>query len=190
MHGESLLAGPRDSRDRIHTGKHPMSSREQPRLIENRIVSAIAITIFLLLLAGFAGVLLNPRNTLGLVDPVIRWLRPSASSADIDRLHTMTRDLGHFLIPAAAFGILVIGPLRKHPVFALVLCVLFAVIDESLQNFMPGRTGSVTDVIIDTSGAVSAYVAYLAIIHWLNAQNYPLHSRKPNQAPRHRHTEI
>ena len=98
--------------------------------------------------------------------------------------------LGPLLIPAAAFGVLVIGPLRKHPVFALVLCVLFAVIDESLQNFMPGRTGSVTDVIIDTSGAVSAYVAYLAIINLLKTRNYPLHSRKADQALRHRHTEI
>ena len=167
-----------------------MASRQQPKPIEHRIVSTIAITVFLVLLAGFAGILLNPRNTLALVDPLIRWLRPSASSADIDRFHTMTRDLGHFLIPAAAFGILVIGPLRKHPVFALVLCVLFAMIDESLQNFMPGRTGSVTDVIIDTSGAVSAYVAYLAIIHLLNTLNYPLPSRKADQAPQHRHTEI
>jgi VanZ family protein len=72
----------------------------------------------------------------------------------------MARDLGNFFIPAAAFGILVIGPLCKHPVFALTLCVSFAVIDESLQNFMPGRTGSVADVIIDSSGAVFASFAY------------------------------
>ena len=147
-----------------------MPSRENPRLIKNRIVSAIVIAIFLVLLAGFAGVLLNPGNTLALVDPFIRWLRPSASPADIDRLHTMARDLGHFLIPAVAFGILVIGPLRKHPVFALALCVLFAVVDESLQNFIPSRSGSVTDVIIDTSGAVFAYFAYLAISNLLKAR--------------------
>jgi hypothetical protein len=42
-----------------------MPSRENPRLIENRIV----IAIFLVLLAGFASVLLNPGNTLALVDP-------------------------------------------------------------------------------------------------------------------------
>ena len=153
-----------------------MASRVE-RLSENRIVNAIVITVFLVLLAVSAGVMLNPRNTLALVDPFIRWLRPSASSADIDRLHTMARDLGHFLIPAAAFGILVIGPLRKHPLFALGLCVLFAVIDESLQNFMPGRTGSLADVIIDTSGAVLAYFAYLAIINLLKVRKYPLHAR-------------
>lgn len=87
-------------------------------MIEHRIVNTIAITVFLVLLAGFAGVLSNPRNTLALVDAFIRWLRPSASS-DIDRFHTMTRDLGHFLIPAAAFGTLVIGRLRKDPLFCV-----------------------------------------------------------------------
>jgi VanZ family protein len=167
-----------------------MPSGENPRLIKNRVVSALALAVFLVLLAGFAGVLLNPRNTLALVDPLIRWLRPSESSADIDRLHTMARDLGHLLIPAAAFGILVLGPLRRHPVFALVLCALFAVIDESIQNFMPGRTGSIADVIIDTSGAVFAFFAYLAIINLLKARNYPLYARKAEQAARHGRTEI
>ena len=134
-------------------------------MIENRIVSTVGIAVFLVLLAGFAGVVLNPRNTLALIGPFIRWLRPSASSADIDRLHTMARDFGHFLIPAAAFVILVIGPLRRHPVSALLLCVSFAVIDESIQNFVPGRTGSIVDIIIDATGAVFAYFGYLAIIN-------------------------
>jgi VanZ family protein len=166
-----------------------MPSRENPRLIENRVVSAAAIAVFLVLLAGFAGVMLNPRITLALIDPFIRWLRPSASSADIDRLHAIARDLGHFLIPAAGFGILVIGPLRKHPVFALGLCVLFAVIDESMQNFMPGRTGSIADVIIDTSGAVFAYFAYLAIINLLKTRKYPPHGREAPRGTRQRQTQ-
>jgi VanZ family protein len=163
-----------------------MPSRVQ-RLSENRIVNAIVITVFLALLAGFAGVMLNPRNTLALVEPFIRWLRPSASSADIDLVHTMARDLGHFLIPAAAFAILVFGPLRKHPVSALLLCVSFAVIDESIQNFMPGRTGSIVDVIIDTTGAVFAYFAYLAIINLSKAQKFPLYARDTERGVRPRH---
>jgi VanZ family protein len=166
-----------------------MPSRVQ-RLIENRIVSAIMITVFLVLLAGFAGVMLNPRNTLALVDPFIRWLRPSASSGDIDRLHTMARDFGHFLIPAAAFAILVIGPLRKDPISALFLCISFAVIDESIQNFMPGRTGSIGDIIIDTTGAVFAYFAYLAIISWAKCRKYPLHARDAERGVRPRHKEL
>jgi predicted histidine transporter YuiF (NhaC family) len=46
-----------------------MPSRKNPRLIENRVVIAAAIAVFLVLLAGFSGVMLNPGNTLALVDP-------------------------------------------------------------------------------------------------------------------------
>ena len=60
-------------------------------------------------------------------------------------------------------------------VFALVLCALFAVIDESLQNFIPGRTGSLADVIVDISGAVLAYFSYLAISFLLRMWKYLLH---------------
>jgi VanZ family protein len=144
--------------------------------MENRVVSTAAIAVFLVILAGFAGLLLNPRNTLALIDPCIRWVQPSASSANIERFHAMIRDFGHFLIPAAAFGILVLGPLRKHPLFAFGLCVSFAVIDESIQNFMPGRTGSIADIVIDTSGAMFAYFAYLAIIKLLKLRKYPAHA--------------
>jgi VanZ family protein len=50
------------------------------------------------------------------------------------------------------------------------------VIDESIQNFMPGRTGSIADIVIDTSGAMFAYFAYLAIIKLLKLRKYPAHA--------------
>jgi VanZ family protein len=132
--------------------------------LESRIASAITVAMFLVVLAVFAGVSLTHGNTFALVDPVVRWVQPAASSAEIDRIHMMARKFGHFLIPAVAFALLVIGPLRRRPGLALALCALFAMIDESLQSFIPGRTGSVADVMLDTSGAVVAYFVYRAIL--------------------------
>jgi VanZ family protein len=140
-----------------------MASREQLQLLESRIVRTLTIATFLLGLAAFAGVLLAHKNTLAIVDPLIRWVRPAAASADIERIHNVARKFGHFLIPAAAFALLVIGPLRKRPGLALILCVLFAVIDESVQTLIPGRIGSLADVILDASGAIFAYFTYRAI---------------------------
>ena len=37
------------------------------------------------------------------------------------------KKFGHFLIPAIAFVVLVIGPLRRRPLLALLLCAAFAV---------------------------------------------------------------
>ena len=135
-------------------------------MLESPTMVWITVVTFVIALAIFAGVALHPQNTLALVDPFVRWLRPSASPEDIDRIHFMAREFGHFLIPAAAFFVLVIGPLRRRPLLALLLCAAFAVIDESIQNFMPGRTGSLTDVVGDVSGATLAYVVYRAIL-WI-----------------------
>jgi VanZ family protein len=133
-------------------------------MLESPAMAWVTVAMYVIALALFAGVALHPQNTLALVDPIIRWFRPFASFDDIDHIHRMAREFGHFLIPAMAFVVLVIGPLRKRPLFALLLCAAFAVIDESLQNFMPGRTGSLADVIVDVSGATLAYVVYRTIL--------------------------
>jgi VanZ family protein len=125
-----------------------VASREQLQLLESRIVSTLMIATFLIALAAFAGVLFANKNTLALADPLIRWIRPAASSTEIERIHILARKFGHCLIPAAAFAVLVIGPLRTRPALALILCVLFAAIDEFLQTFTPGRNGSLADVIL------------------------------------------
>jgi VanZ family protein len=83
----------------------------------------------------------------------------------------MARELGHFLIPAVGFALLVVGPLRRSPLLALLVCGVFAMIDESLQNFMPGRTGSLADVMVDTSGATFAYLAHRAI-SWIRLSRF------------------
>jgi hypothetical protein len=147
--------------------------RDLVDVLESHTVGMITVAIYLLALALIAGVALHPQNTLTLVDPIIRWFRPFASLDDIGRIHLMAREFGHFLIPAVGFVVLVIGPLRRRPLLALLLCAAFAIIDESLQNFMPGRTGSLADGIVDVSGATLAYLVYRAIL-WIR--------------PRHRHT--
>ena len=140
--------------------------------VESRTGGIITVGIYIVALALVAGVALHPQNTFALVDPIIRWFRPFASFEDIDRIHRMAREFGHFLIPAMAFVVLVIGPLRRRPLLALLLCAAFAVIDESVQNFMPGRTGSLADVIVDVSGATLAYLLYRAI-QWMRVRWQP-----------------
>ena len=41
------------------------------------------------------------------------------------------------------------------------ICAVFASIDEMLQNFSEGRGPSVTDVLIDTSGALAAALVFV-----------------------------
>ena len=45
---------------------------------------------------------------------------------------------------------------------SIPICAVFASLDEFLQSFVDGRGPSVKDVIIDTSGALSATVLFIA----------------------------
>jgi len=61
------------------------------------------------------------------------------------------------VIPAVAYLALVLDPLRNHRYVALIMCALFAVLDETLQTFTPGRNGSIFDVALDVSGALFSF---------------------------------
>jgi len=96
-------------------------------------------------------------NTFRIVEPIVRWFAPNVSAHDLATAHNVTRKMGHFLIPAVAFWVLVLGPLRDRPILALVACIAFACLDEAFQTFSPGRTGSVMDVMLDTFGALFGF---------------------------------
>jgi VanZ family protein len=51
-------------------------------------------------------------------------------------------------------------PLRNVTFLAIVFAFLYAVSDEWHQYFIPGRTAMLADVIIDTTGATIAMLAF------------------------------
>jgi VanZ family protein len=128
--------------------------------LESRLIVVIWTFAALVVLAILSIVLLTHANTFAIADALIRWFAPHASAQDISKLHILGRDLGHFVIPAAAYLALVTGPLRNRPYLALGLCAMFAVFDEALQTFSPGRTGSVYDIAIDMAGALCAFLMH------------------------------
>lgn len=97
------------------------------------------------------------------VIPVAEWLmsiQEGNSEAAFQTLHfmlgTIVRKAAH-VCEYALLGYLVYRLLKAYghsrPWLAVVVCVIYAVTDEAHQFFVPGRTGSVTDVLIDSAGA-------------------------------------
>ena len=43
--------------------------------------------------------------------------------------------------------------LRKNILYTCIFCIIYAIFDEIHQIYVPGRTGKVIDVVIDTLGA-------------------------------------
>jgi VanZ family protein len=124
-------------------------------------VAAWATVIFFLSTSFFSA-----QETCSWIEPILRWLLPSASAQAIDVMHYGIRKLAHFTEYGILFLLLIRGPMRGHAVMALAVCAAYAMLDEGHQMFVPERTASMYDVALDFSGAlfshfVSAGVAEL-----------------------------
>lgn len=113
-----------------------------------------APAIWVVLLFVLSTSVFSSDETARIIDPVLRWLFPAASAARIALLHDLVRKAAHFTNYAILFGLLIHGPLAGRPYAALGLCVAYALLDEGHQIFVPGRTASLYDVALDSSGAL------------------------------------
>ena len=96
------------------------------------------------------------------LEPLLRWLFPWVTPAQIAALHALLRKLGH----PTEYGILALLwlralgreaiPARRAGWLALGISVFWAVVDETHQSFVPSRTASPIDVGIDGAGAAVA----------------------------------
>lgn len=107
----------------------------------------------------------------GITETIIRAIGkviPGTETA-AGRLNHIVRKNAHF-ISYMILGILTVNALRQTGAgrtgsfaWTMVICVLYASSDEIHQLFVPGRAGMVTDVLIDSSGALmgSGIMTYL-----------------------------
>ncbi|SDO39232.1 VanZ family protein [Alkalicoccus daliensis] len=89
-----------------------------------------------------------------------------------EAMHTLIRKGAHFFV-YFVLGILTLRALhssRIHGasavVYALCICILYAITDEVHQLFIPGRAGTITDVAIDSAGAAAGIALYLLVSQW------------------------
>jgi VanZ family protein len=94
---------------------------------------------------------------------MLRWFIPGISAASVDVCHTLIRKAAHFTEYGILFWLLVRGPMVRRPYLALMLCVVYALTDEGHQAFVPGRTASLYDVALDSSGALFSHFLTTAI---------------------------
>lgn len=99
-------------------------------------------------------------NTSRIIRPLLLWLFPEITEAQLGTVHLLTRKTAHFV----EYAILAFFAQRafitstrewlKNYWFALslIFVVVVAVIDELHQSFVPARTGSIYDSGIDIAG--------------------------------------
>jgi VanZ family protein len=103
-------------------------------------------------------------NTSRIIRPLLLWLFPDITEASLASAHFLVRKAAHFseyavlaLLAARAFRTSQRERLRRRwwlAAFALVACV--ALLDEYHQSFLPARTGTVYDSLLDMAGGAAA----------------------------------
>ncbi len=112
-----------------------------------------------------------------IIEPLLRWLFPHLSEAQIHAIHELFRKCAH-VAEYSVFALLLWRALRKpaksvsrpwnwrEARLALLLVMLYAATDEFHQQFVPTRTSLVSDVFIDTAGGAAALLALWLIGRW------------------------
>lgn len=86
----------------------------------------------------------------------------SMSVEQMDIFHLIIRKCAHFA-EFFVLGVLMIQTLMQTKVvhkagIGMLLCILVAVTDETIQLFVPGRAGMFRDVLLDSSGSLAGIV--------------------------------
>ncbi len=88
----------------------------------------------------------SAENTSRIIGPLVLWLFPHTSPETLAAIHFVVRKIAHF----TEYAILA----NRWFLAALVLIVLYALLDEYHQSYVPSRTASIYDSLIDMSGGL------------------------------------
>lgn len=127
----------------------------------------LLLTLGILLMAGDWGSV----SKFPLPIRILAYLFPSYSSNQIYQMYMELRKVLHFLVYATLCGVYMrawrghLGLGRWQAIFlALLVCLLVSVADEGRQTLFLSRTGSVRDVLLDMSGALTAAIAFFPFL--------------------------
>jgi VanZ family protein len=108
----------------------------------------------------------SAENTSRIIGPLVLWFFPNTSAETLATVHLITRKLAHFT-EYAILGFLAARAFRTSPspairrrwfLIAAALIVVYALIDEYHQSFVPSRTGTIYDSFIDIAGGLMALI--------------------------------
>lgn len=105
----------------------------------------------------------NAANTSRIIGPLVLWMFPDTSPETLANIHFVTRKLAHFA-EYAVLGFLAARALRTSSkallhnrwfLLSFILVAVYALIDEYHQSFVPSRTASFVDSLIDIAGGLT-----------------------------------
>jgi len=115
-------------------------------------------------------------NTSEILRPLLLWFFPNLSESRLAAVHFITRKAGHFseyavlaFLARRAFITSSRAFLQRYWFqLGLLLVVIYGLLDEFHQSFVPSRTASIYDSAIDVAGGLT-----VLLIFRLYGQNHP-----------------
>lgn len=113
--------------------------------------------------AGFSSI-----NTSRFIGPLLLWLFPNISEAGLASIHLLIRKAGHvteyailaFLLRRAFVTSTKSFIQRNWFQLGLLIIVCYALLDEFHQSFVPSRTASIYDSVIDVFGGLTVLLIF------------------------------
>jgi VanZ family protein len=131
----------------------------------------LPIIIWLALIFIASTDLMSAEHTFRIIGAFLHWLFPTISPISILRVQFFMRKLAHVseyaVLAALLYRAFVHTALKGRRTLSaglvLLLCAAYAATDEFHQSFVPSRTASMRDVMIDICGAMLAVILYWSI---------------------------
>lgn len=120
--------------------------------------------------------------------PVVLWMAlifwmssiPDLPSNKVDVLDFIFKKTAHVMEYTVLFVLWFRALGNKNPTQAIIFSLIYAFTDEMHQLFIPGRTGRLRDVAIDSIGMIVPALLIVKFDLWKPLLS-PLHTKKPGK---------
>jgi VanZ family protein len=139
------------------------------KLLKRKIYPWVLVVLWMALIFYLSHKPATESNELskGITEIIVETVEKVTTDVDIEveRFNHIVRKNAHFF-SYLVLGILVTNGLisseiKRYIGYALLICVLYAISDEIHQIYVPGRSGQIKDVVIDSAGALAGIGMYM-----------------------------
>jgi VanZ family protein len=142
----------------------------------NRLKPWLPAILWAILISTASTDTFSESHTSSVFLPILHWLFPSAGPESLGHMHFFIRKSAHFT-EYFVFSLLLLRSLQgkekewrlRWAIWALAIAAGYSMLDEFHQSFVPSRTASPWDSLLDTAGAAAAQ-AVLGLRVWIRAR--------------------
>ena len=155
----------------------PQLSEVRPRLHEFPAVRWLRAwwpaLVWAMVIFGMSTDAFSAEHTGSIIEPILRWIYPAITNERFALIHHLIRKSAHFT-EYFIFGLLLFRGVRRGRagwrwswgLSALLIAAVYACFDEFHQSFVPSRTASPYDSLLDTVGASAAILVLFVWFRW------------------------